>query len=357
MYSIEYKKVNSSNFLIYTKIVQHSKEVRATAARLKRIVDEYKEEQPEKKRDWRTYEQQHYARLRLCFADLSPLIKKAVKSIKIAKTEKRGNEPKLSLEQKVILLLLKQLCIKSNRNMAGMMVLFTWLTAIDISYKTIERLYSDPLVQMALFNLHILILKKKGVKDIDCAGDGTGYTLLIREHYASYAQKLKDKAKENNPKEKKRIKCVYSFAIIDIKSRLYIAYGASLKSEQEAFFEAVKMLKAIDVQIRTMRLDRYFSAEFYVNLLLEQVGNIKFFIVPKINVANIGLGEWGKMLTRFVDDTKLFLKDYFQRNQSESGFSEDKKRTGWKIFQKKPERIDTANAVIYAWHNLFWLGS
>ena len=84
-------------------------------ARLKRIVDEYKEEQPEKKRDWRTYEQQHYTRLKACFTELSPLINKAVKSIKIIKTEKRGNEPKLKLEQKVILLLLKQLCIKSNR--------------------------------------------------------------------------------------------------------------------------------------------------------------------------------------------------------------------------------------------------
>lgn len=337
-------------------MVQYSKEVRATVARLNRIVDEYKEEQPVKKRDWRTYEQQYYARLRICFAELSPLIKKAVKSIKIVKTEKRGNEPKLSLEQKVILLLLKQICIKSNRNMAGMMVLFTWLTSIDISYKTVERLYSDHLVQMALFNLHILLLKKKGIKNIECAGDGTGYTLLIKEHYASYAQKLKDNAKENNPKEQKKIKCVYSFAIIDINSRMYVAYGTSLKSEQEAFFHAVEMLKSIDIQIKSMRLDRYFSGEFYVNLLLEQIGNMKFFIVPKSNVANIGLGEWGKMLSRFVEDTKLFLKDYFQRNQSESGFSEDKKRTGWKIFQKKPERIDTANAVIYAWHNLFWLG-
>lgn len=340
-------------------MVLHSKEARAAVARLKRIVDEYKEEQPEKKRDWRTYEQQHYARLKICFAELNPLIKKAVKSIKIIKTEKRGNEPKLNLEQKIILLLLKQICIKSNRNMAGMVVLFTCLTTIDVSYKTIERLYSDYLVQMALYNLHILILKKKGINDIDCAGDGTGYTLLIKEHYASYAQKLKDKAKDNNSKEKntkKKIKCVYSFAIIDIKSRMYIAYGTSLKSEQEAFFEAVKMLKTIDIQIKTMRLDKYFSAEFYVNLLLEQIGDVKFFIIPKSNIVNIGLGEWGKMVTRFVEDTKLFLKDYFQRNQSESGFAEDKKRTGWKIFQKRSERIDTANAIIYAWHNLFWLG-
>ena len=333
-----------------------SKEARAAVARLKRIIDEYKEEQPENKRDWRTYEQQHYARLKICFTELSPLIKKAVESIKIVKTEKRGNESKLNLEQKINLLLIKQLCIKSNRNMAGMLILFNCFTSIDVGYKTIERLYSDPIVQMAIFNLHIILLKKKKIYDIDCAGDGTGYTLLIKEHYASYAQKLKDQAKENDPKEKKKIKCVYSFAIIDIKSRMYVAYGTSLKSEQEAFFEAVKMLKNIDVQIKTMRLDRYFSGEFYVKLLLEQIGDIKFFIVPKINITNMGLGEWGNMVIRFVEDTKLFLKDYFQRNQSESGFAEDKKRTGWKISQKKPERIDTANSVIYAWHNLFWLG-
>lgn len=337
-------------------MVQHSKEVRMAVARLKRIIEEYKEEQPAKKRDWKTYEQQYYYRLRHCFAELQPLVKEAVNAIKIVKYEKRGNEPILSLEQKIVLLLLKQICIKSNRGMAGMMTLFVWLTSIDISYKTIERLYSEELVQMALYNLHVLILKKKGVQDVECAGDGTGYTLLIKEHYASYAQKLKDKAKENNPKEKKKIKCVYSFAIIDIKSRLYIAYGTSLKSEKEAFLSAVEMLKVIDIEIRSLRLDRYFSGEYYINLLIEQIGNAKFFIIPKSNVATIGLGEWGKMLTRFVDNIKAFLKDYFQRNQSESGFSEDKKRTGWKIFQKKDERIDTANTLIHIWHNLFWLG-
>ena len=80
-------------------MVQHSKEVRATVARLNRIVEEYKEEQPVKKRDWRTYEQQYYARLRICFAELYPLIKKAVKPIRIVKTEKRGNEPRVPRER------------------------------------------------------------------------------------------------------------------------------------------------------------------------------------------------------------------------------------------------------------------
>lgn len=337
-------------------MAQISKKARITVAKLDSIIEEYNNEQPKKERDWQTYEQRYYQRLRYCFAELIPLITEAVNSIKIIRIEKRGNEPKLTLEQKVILLLLKQICIKSNRSMAGMVIVFASLTSIDVSYKTIERLYSDPLVQMALYNLHVLLLKKKGIKNIDCAGDGTGYTLLIKEHYASEAQKLKDKAKENNFKNKKKIKCVYSFAVIDIKSRMYIGYGTSLKSEKEAFLNAIEMLKGIDIEIQSLRLDRYYSGEYYVNLLIEQIGDMKFYLIPKSNISTIGLGEWGKMVARFVDDTKGFLKDYFQRNQSESGFSEDKKRTGWKIFQKKQERIDTANVLIYLWHNLYWVG-
>jgi len=49
---------------------------------------------------------------------------------------------------------------------------------------------------MAIYNLHMLIFKTKGVKNIDACGDGTGYSLTIKTHYASETQKRKDKAKE-----------------------------------------------------------------------------------------------------------------------------------------------------------------
>ena len=71
---------------------------------------------------------------------------------------------KLTLEQKVLLLLLKHLIGKSNRDMAIMVVIFSWLTDIDISYKTVERLYSDDEVNLVLHNLHQLILKKKALQ-------------------------------------------------------------------------------------------------------------------------------------------------------------------------------------------------
>ena len=48
--------------------------------------------------------------------------------------------------------------------MAIMVVIFSWLTDIDISYKTVERLYSDEQVVLALNNLHVLVLKKKALQ-------------------------------------------------------------------------------------------------------------------------------------------------------------------------------------------------
>lgn len=82
--------------------------------------------------------------------------------------------------------------------MECMVVMFSLLTNIDVSYKTIERLYSDDAVRLAIFNLHSLLLKKKGINEADCSGDGTGHALLVSQHYATSAQKLKDKAKETS---------------------------------------------------------------------------------------------------------------------------------------------------------------
>jgi len=334
-------------------MTKRSKEVRDVIAKLDEIIEEYKKEHPEKERDWRTYEQQFARRAKTCFTELEPLVEEAVSSISIVTGENRGNEPKLTLKQKVLLLLLKHFCGKSNRSMEWMVVLFSLLSDVDVSYKTIERLYSDEAVQLAIFNLHTLLLKRKGVKNSDCCGDGTGHAVQVTQHYATSIQKLKDKAKENLG----TLKFIYSFALLDIKKRMYIAYGTSFKSEKDAFEKALAMAKEIGIDIKSLRLDRYYSAESYVEICREYLGNVKTFIIPKSNIATIGIGAWSRMIYRFTDDTKGFLEEYFQRNQSESSFSEDKKRTGWRIAQKKDERIETAYGLTSLWHNLFWLGA
>lgn len=338
---------------------KRTKEVRDIVKILDDIVKEYKEEHPAEKRDWRTYEQRVAERLKTAFKELKPLVHEAASSIKFVSGETRGAKPILNVEQRTLAVLIKHLVGKSNRSMAAMFVIFSLLSDIDVSYKTVERFYSDPEVIMVLHNLHMIILKKKDVKEVDGAGDGTGYSLTIKTHYASAAQKLKDKVKEvetQSKKELKRALFVYSFTIIDIKTRMYIGFGTSFKSEKAAFENALCMAKETGIPVNKIRLDKYYSAEAYVKLCQKYLGKVKTFIIPKSNIATLGVGDWSKMIYEFTDNTKEFLQEYFQRNQSESSFAEDKKRTGWKLGQKRPDRIDTANTLTSVWHNLYWLG-
>lgn len=351
-----------------------TKDVRKTTAILDEIIEDYKIENPKKKRDWRTYEQRFAERSRKMFTELKPLVSEATGTIKIIKVETRGTKPKLNLEQKVLILLLKHYLKKSNRIMSAFLGFILWLMNIFVSYKTVERLYSDSVVILALYNLHILILKKKGVKYVDTAGDGTGYALLISKHYATEAQKLKDKIKEcsnkrsnkkkkrnkkNSNKEHKKRQFIYSFAIIDIVTRMYIGYGTGFKSEKEAFLKALNMteysIENTNIEINTTRLDKYYSYPSYVKLINTHLRTENIYLIPKTNATVKGPWEWKRNLYKFVHNTKGYLREYYQRNQSESGISEDKRRTGWQVGQKKPDRIETANILTHLWHNLSWL--
>ncbi len=181
------------------------------------LLKKYKESKKIEKRDWRTYEQQLMKRIKGAIRNLEPLINEAT-NIKIHRGP--GRPPELDLKQRVMILLIKELIGKSNRNMASMLDLFSLLSGIDVSYKKVERLYSNYDVSLAIHNLHILILKEKGVKKINACGDGTGYSLSIKKHYASETQIRKDKAKEYSGTKA----FVYSFKLMDLESKMYVAF-------------------------------------------------------------------------------------------------------------------------------------
>lgn len=337
----------------------NTKQVREMAAMLEDIVKAYKESHPVSDRDWRTYEQRVAERLKFAFGELKPLVHEAVVSVQFVRGETRGVKPTLSVEKRVLALLIKHIIGKSNRNMAAMFAIFSLLSDIDVSYKTVERFYSDPEVIIVLHNLHVLILRKKGINNVDVSGDGTGQSLTIKEHYASAAQKLKDKVKTDSgqPKQvRKKRKFSYSFKFMDIKSRMYLGFGTSLKSEKEAYNRATTIAQDTGIKIKSIRLDRYFSGQSTPKFLEHTFGKIDTYLIPKINATVKGPWSWKRMLHKFVNHTTPYLEEYYQRNQSESGFAEDKKRTGWQLGQKRPDRIDTADALTTVWHNLSWLG-
>lgn len=174
----------------------------------------------------------------------------------------------------------------------------------------------------------------------------------IKKHYASEAQKLKDKikssktagrsGKKNKKSSKKKMKkqFIYSFKLMDLNTRMYLAYGTSFQSEKTAFIKAVVMAESAG--LTSIRLDRYYSAQMYVKLMKEKFGDdVMMYLIPKKNATVKGPWKWKQMLQRFVNDTHTYLREYFRRNQSESGISED--------------RIDTADFCTVLWHNLFWI--
>ena len=283
----------------------------------------------------------------MAMRNLSPLIEDATTSIKIYRG--KGRKSDLTLKQKVTLLLLKELVEKSNRSMASMLTIFSLLSNIDLSYKKVERLYSDTEVEMAIYNLHILMLKKKRVRDVDASGDGTGYSLTIRKHYASEIQKRKDGAKVAE-KSKKKI-FVYSFKLLDLKTKMYICYGTSFRSEKEAFDKAMKMLEEIDVKLKSIRLDKYYSFPSYV----DRFEGTRVYVILRKNATLRGSWKWKRTMIEFVKNTLPYLEQYYQRENSESEFSVDKRQTGRKIEQKREDRIDMALACTNLWHNLFRL--
>lgn len=301
------------------------------------------------KRDYVKYEREFVKRIKTVVKKLEPLINESTKDFIFYKG--KGDKSKLNANQKLRILLIKHLIDKSNRNMAYLMELFSMISGIDISYKTIERLYSDQEAILVLHNFFILLLEKKEVKNIDATGDATGYSLIISKHYCSEAQKLKDKIKEQDTSNNKRKIFAYKFAILDLKTRMYVCYGTSLISEKKAFEKAIEMLRSTGIKINSIRLDKYYSCPSYFEFFPEA----KIYIIPKKGV-NIDHGiKWLETMKDFTENTINYLKEYYKREQSENGFSCDKKMFGSKILQKKEERIDTAVCVKTIWHNLIWL--
>jgi transposase len=60
-------------------------------------------------------------------------------------------------------------------------------------------------------------------------------------------------------------------------------------------------------------------------------------------------------MKEFVEDTLNYLKQYYKRENSESEIGVDKRWFGWKVEQKREDRINIALACANLWHNLFRL--
>ena len=266
---------------------------------------------------------------------LPEYVEKAASMITVAKTA--GQPKEGTLVQRTMLFLFARLMNKSNRDVEDIMWLFGPLFGLDVSYKTVERLYSDPDVKLVLHNLFVLLLRDEDVSG-DMAGDGTGYTLTVSRHYRS------------DPKKKGKA-YRYAFRLIDLRTGMYAGVGYSAKSEMKAFHRAMEMVKSMGIAIDSVRLDKYFSSRRVLELFGEKTA---VYLIPKKNISNIGL-LWSKVIKRIIESPLKFLCEYFMRNLSEGGHSSDKRRFGWIIRQKREDRQEMAMFSTALFHNLFFI--
>ena len=343
--------LNMQERIINKRLTQHHLDI--ALKEHERIVELYKREYSrDEKRDWRTYEQRLARRIKLAAQELKPVIKEAYSMIKVSRNG-RGAHPKTTVTDKVLMLLLKDIFKLSNRKMANMIAMFSVLSGIDVSYKTIERAYSDEFAVMTIHNAFMILVGRKGIKDADTSGDGTGYSMTVTRHYRNVREKELKRNNEKNeaePKAKTGMKCYsHAFALMDLDTGMYIGYGTSTHSEHDAYAKAVMMVKSMGVKIKSIRLDKLYS---YQSITDDFSNDTTIYLIPKSNATIKGSPAWRRIVKSFVENPFGHLSEYYLRNNSESGFSVDKRMCGWKVWQKLDDRVCTAMMCKGLWHNL-----
>jgi transposase len=266
--------------------------------------------------------------------DFPMYVKKAASTITIAKTA--GRPKKFNLVKRTHLFFLTRVFNMSNRDTKALLgSLLRPFIEDEISYKYVERLYSDEQVEMVLHNVFMLMLNKKGVSG-KFAGDGTGYALLVTKHYSTDPKK---KGKDYR----------YVFRLVDLETGLYVGVGYSTKSEMDAFHKAMKMVRDFGISIDQICLDKYYSSRKVLQLFDKRTS---VYVIPKKNISRIG-PRWAKIFKEILEDPVKYMKTYFQRNLSEAGFSADKRRFGWVLRQKREDRQEMAVFSIALLHNIF----
>ena len=104
------------------------------------------------------------------------------------------------------------------------------------------------------------------------------------------------------------------------------------------------------MKLKSVRLDKYFSESSYVSLFDKDT---EVYVIPKKDATLNGSQKWKDTMREFVTDTYQYLKEYYKRENSEAGFSADKKLFGWEIAQRREDRIDSALFCTDLWHNIF----
>jgi transposase len=78
----------------------------------------------------------------------------------------------------------------------------------------------------------------------------------------------------------------------------------------------------------SVKLDKYYRNQSTVYAF---DGDTAIYIIPRNNMTINGPYIWKNIIWNLMSDSFSFLKEYSRRENSESGFSTDKRCDGWRV--------------------------
>lgn len=93
----------------------------------------------------------------------------------------------------------------------------------------------------------------------------------LKKHYRSIRKKHRGPAK--------KWKFLYSFALMDLNTSMYIGYAFSPRSERGAYMKIIEMIEKMRIDLESIRLNRFYSG----STLYDFSENTRIFIIPKKN--------------------------------------------------------------------------
>lgn len=222
----------------------------------------------------------------------------------------------------------------SNRSAEGILLLFSSLLGIrdTFSYKTIERGYDREAVDEILDEVFELSNVPVEGRETVFSIDGSGTPTRMRQNYAHDRERQRkdktdgDKAEgpTNDEFPESPHDYVFSVAVIGTRYKLFASYRNAAdhsKGEMSFLEEAVADTKALHPGMKMLTGDGIYANRKACRIV-RVAGAIPRFL-PRRDVRLKRGGEiaWLRMLLALSNDPDSWLREYFLREASETGFS------------------------------------
>jgi len=345
------------NLPVHTCFVDHraqSETVRKIITQVRTQEFSYKE-RPPKKINWTQYDRAQIHEIADTLEFIRVLVDTAARRIasRHQESDKKPGRPATGAIDVTKVLLLQSYFGVANRVAEGLLELFWEKLGLQesFSYKTIERGYDRETVNEILNEaLRLTNAPVKGLEKVFSI-DGSGSPTRMRQSYSADREQQRKKGDGTECSDKfaqGMHDYVYSIITVGARYKLITSYQNTTNHSigELAFFEdSMNETKGLHPDMEMVTGDGLFATRPCCRIV-NQLGAIPRFL-PRRNVTRQrkGVKAWMDMLDDLVDNPQGWLRDYYQREASESVNSVIKRLNQWPLRKRLNPRKRTEDRL------------